>query len=119
MTFYLTAKALLSSKVKYTKQKKERYLLLIYYFASEKKRDLIKSYGITNREVDYTTIAGRLRTVSQSDYSHPTGVGVYPFYGTHVPTHRNSCIIMGTKTQISLNGPHLSEHYIKENNSTL
>ena len=36
------------------------------------------------------------RTVSWSNYSHPTGV-VYRFYRAHLPTHRNSCVFQGQK----------------------
>ena len=44
------------------------------------------------KKFDPTAIADRLRTVSWSNYIHPTGV-VYRFYRAHLPTHRNSCVI--------------------------
>ena len=50
---------------------------------------------------DYTAIADRLRTVSWSNYSHPTGV-VYRLYRVHLSTHRNSCVIEGKNMQILL-----------------
>ena len=43
---------------------------------SKKQRDNIKN---ATNNFDYTTIADRLRTVSWSNSSHPTGV-VKPFY---------------------------------------
>ena len=39
---------------------------------SKKQRDNIKN---ATKTIDYTTIADRLRTVSWSNSSHPTGVG--------------------------------------------
>ena len=53
------------------------------------------------KKFDYTAVADRLRTVSWSNYSHPTGV-VYRFYRAHLPTHRNSCVIKGKNMQILL-----------------
>ena len=53
------------------------------------------------KKFDYTAVADQFRTVSWSNYSHQTGL-VYQFYKAHLPTHRNSCIIEGTKIQISL-----------------
>ena len=44
---------------------------------------------------DYTAVADRLRTVSWSDYGHPTGV-VYLVYGPVLPTPRNSNVIKRT-----------------------
>ena len=72
----------------------------------EKGSDLNQSYDkspYTNRNVkraewqhkqrhkkfDYTAIADRLRTVSWSNYGHPTGV-VNLVYGPNIPTPRNS-----------------------------
>ena len=43
---------------------------------SKKQRDNVKN---DTKNFDYTTIAGRLRTVSWSNSSHPTGV-VKPVY---------------------------------------
>ena len=53
------------------------------------------------KKFNYTAIVDRLRTVSWSNYSHPTGV-VYRFYRANLPTHRNSCVIEGKNTQILL-----------------
>ena len=53
------------------------------------------------KKFDYTAVADRLRTVSWSNYSHPTGV-VYRFYRAHLPTHRNSYVIEGKNMQIFL-----------------
>ena len=75
----------------------------------EKGRDLTQSYDkspYTNRNVkrakwqhkqrfDYTAVANRLRTVSWSNYGHPTGV-VNLVYGPNLPTPRNSCVIKRT-----------------------
>ena len=86
--------------------------------AREKGRDLTQSYDkspYTNRNVkrakwqhkqrhkkfDYTTVVDRLRTVSWSNHGYPTGV-VNRFYGAHLPTHRNSCVINGKNMQILL-----------------
>ena len=45
---------------------------------------------------DYTTIADRIRTVSWSNSSHPTGV-VKPVYERlNLPTHRKSSVINST-----------------------
>ena len=51
------------------------------------------------KKFDYRAIADRLRTVSWSNYGHPTGV-VYRFYRAHLPTHRNSRAIEGKDMQI-------------------
>ena len=78
----------------------------------EKGRDLTQSYDkspYTNRNVkrakwqhqqrhkkfDYTAVADRLRTVSLSNYGHPTGV-VNLVYGPNLPTPRNSRVIKMT-----------------------
>ena len=41
------------------------------------------------KKFDYTAVAGRLRTVSWSNYGHPTGV-VNLVYGPNLPTNHNS-----------------------------
>ena len=53
------------------------------------------------KKLDYTAFADRLRTVSWSNYNHPTGV-VYRFYTAHLPTHCYSCVIEGKNMQILL-----------------
>ena len=80
--------------------------------AREKGRDLTQSYDkspYTNRNVkrakwqhkqrhkkfDYIAVADRLRTVSWSNYGHPTGV-VNLVYGPNLPTPRNSRVIKRT-----------------------
>ena len=80
--------------------------------AREKGRDLTQSYDkspCTNRNVrrakwqhkqrnkkfDYRAVADRLRTVSWSNYGHPTGV-VNLVYGPNLPTPRNSRVIKRT-----------------------
>ena len=47
----------------------------------------------TTKNIDYTTIADWLRTVSWSSNSHSTGVVKPGFKGTHLPPHRNSSVI--------------------------
>ena len=54
------------------------------------------------KKFNYTAIADRLKTVSWSNYSHPTGV-LCRFYRAHLPTHHNSYIIDGTNLQILRN----------------
>ena len=49
------------------------------------------------KKFDYTAVADR--TVSWSNYGHPTGV-VYRFYRTRLLTHRNSCLIKGKNIYI-------------------
>ena len=49
----------------------------------------------TTKKFDYTVVVDRLRTVSWSNYSHPTGV-VNLVYGPNLPTSRNSCGIKRT-----------------------
>ena len=81
----------------------------------EKGRDLTQSYDkspYTNRNIimakwqhnatkkfDYTAVADRLRTVSWSNYSHPTGV-VNLVYGPNLPTPRNSRVIKRKRLKI-------------------
>ena len=48
---------------------------------------------------DYKAVADRLRTVSWSNYGHPTGV-VNLVYGPNIPTPRNSCVIKMTRLKI-------------------
>ena len=82
----------------------------------QKGRDLTQSYDnlhqhkcqkgkvttqTTPQKIDNTAIVDRLRTVSWNNYSHQTGV-VCRFYRTHLPTHRNSCLIEGKNIQILL-----------------
>ena len=50
-----------------------------------------------HQNFDYTTIADRLRTVSWSNNSHPTGVVKPSLKGTNLPTHRNSSVIKQTR----------------------
>ena len=47
------------------------------------------------KKFDYTAVANRLRTVSWSNYGHPTGV-VNLVYGPNLPTPRNSRVIKRT-----------------------
>ena len=47
------------------------------------------------KKFDYTAVADRRRTVSWSNYGHPTGV-VNPVYEPNLPTPRNSRIIKMT-----------------------
>ena len=47
------------------------------------------------KKFDYIAIADRLRTVSWSNYSHPTVV-VNLVYGSNLPTPRNSSVIKRT-----------------------
>ena len=56
-----------------------------------------QSHNIKNATIkfDYTAIADRLRAVSWSKYSHPTGV-VNRFKGPNLPTPRNCCVIKRT-----------------------
>ena len=49
----------------------------------------------SRKKFDYTAVANRLRTVSLSNYGHPTGV-VNIVYGPNLPTHRNSRVIKRT-----------------------
>ena len=53
------------------------------------------------KKFDYTAIADWLRTVRCSNYSYQTG-GVYRFHRAHVPTHSNSCVMVGKNMQILL-----------------
>ena len=48
------------------------------------------------KNFDYTTIADRLRKVSWSNNSHPTGVVKPSLKGTNLPTHRKSSAINRT-----------------------
>ena len=49
------------------------------------------------KKIDYTAIADRLRTVSCSNYSHPTGVvTIVTGLRAHLPTPRNSRVIKRT-----------------------
>ena len=45
--------------------------------------------NIATKKFDWTAVADRLRTISWSNYSHPTGV-VNLAYGLNLPTPRNS-----------------------------
>ena len=47
------------------------------------------------KRFDHTAVADRLKTVSKSKYSHPTGV-VNLVYGPNLPTPRNSRVIERT-----------------------
>ena len=46
----------------------------------------------------YKAIEDQLRTVSWSNYGHPTGV----VYRAHLPTHRNNCVIASKNIKILL-----------------
>ena len=50
------------------------------------------------KKFDYRSVADRLRTVSWSNYGHPTGV-VNLVYGTKLPTPRNSHVIKRTRAE--------------------
>ena len=50
----------------------------------------------TKKNFDYTTIADRLRTVSRSNSSHPTGVVEPGLRALNLPTHRKSSVINRT-----------------------
>ena len=80
--------------------------------SNEKGRDLTKSYDKSpytnrnvkrakwqhkqrNKKVEYRAVADRLRTVSWSNYGHPTGV-VNLVYGPNLNTPRNSRVIKRT-----------------------
>ena len=47
------------------------------------------------KKFDYRVVADKLRTVSWSNYGHPTGV-VNLVYGLNLPTRRNSRLIKRT-----------------------
>ena len=51
---------------------------------------------------DYTPIADRLRTVSWSNNSHPTGVVKSGLKDTNLPTHHKSSVINRTCIEIIL-----------------
>ena len=48
------------------------------------------------KKIDYTAVADRLRTVSWSNYGHPTGV-VNLVHGPNLPTNHNSRVIKRTQ----------------------
>ena len=54
------------------------------------------------KKFDYTAVADRLKTVSCSNYGHPTGV-VNLVYGPNLPTPRNSRVIKKTQNSHSKN----------------
>ena len=56
------------------------------------------------KKFDYTAVADRLRTVSWSNYGHPTGV-VNLVYGPNLPTNRNSIVIKRTHVKKFVNKP--------------
>ena len=56
------------------------------------------------KKLDYTVVADRLRTVSWSNYGHPTGV-VNLVYGPNLPTPCNSCVIKRTHVKKYVNKP--------------
>ena len=56
------------------------------------------------KKFDYTAVADRLRTVSWSNYSHPTGV-VNLVYWPNLPTPRNSRLIKRTHVKKFVNKP--------------
>ena len=49
------------------------------------------------KNFDNTTIEDRLRAVSWSNDSYPTGVVKLGLKGTNLPTHRNSSVIKWTR----------------------
>ena len=86
------------------------YSQILISIKRKKGRDLTQSYDknpYTNRNVksdniynatkkfDYTAVADRLRTISCSNYGHPTGV-VNLVYGPDLPIPRNSRVINRT-----------------------
>ena len=54
---------------------------------SKKHRDNIKN---ATKNFDYTAVSDRLRTVSRSNSSHPTGVVKRILWGANLPTHCNA-----------------------------
>ena len=48
-----------------------------------------------HKKFDYTAVVDRLRTVSWSNYGHPTGV-INLVYGPNLPTPRNNRVIKRT-----------------------
>ena len=65
-----------------------------------KKKQLTTTRRYQN--VDYTTIAGRLGTVSWSNNSHPTGVVKPDLKGTNLPGHHKSSVINRTWHDINI-----------------
>ena len=55
----------------------------------------VVKFCVVTRKFDYTAVADRLRTVSWSNYGHPTGV-FNLVYGPNLPTPRNSRVIKRT-----------------------
>ena len=54
-----------------------------------------QQYKDATKELDNTAIADKLKTVSWSRQSHPTGV-VKPVSGPNIPTNHKSCVIKRT-----------------------
>ena len=55
---------------------------------------------------DYRAVADRLKTVSCSNYGHPTGK-VNLLYGPNLPTPRNSRVIKRTRVYKFVNKPYI------------
>ena len=68
---------------------------------TEMSKRLSDNTNNATKKFDYTAVADQLRTVSWSNYSHPTGV-FYRFYRAHLPTHLHSCVIEGMNMTILL-----------------
>ena len=58
----------------------------------------------TPKKFDYRAVADQLRTVSWSNYGHPTGV-VNLVYGPNLPTPRNSRVMKRTHIKKFVNKP--------------
>ena len=82
----------------FNKREKGRYLTQSYnkspYTSRNVKRQSDNTYNAT-KKFDYTAVADRLRTVSWSNYGHPTCV-VNLVYRPNLPTPRNSRVIKRT-----------------------
>ena len=66
---------------------------------TEMSKGLSENTNNVTKKCEYTAVADRLRTVSWSNYSHPTGV-VNLVYGPNLPTPRNSRVIKRTHIYI-------------------
>ena len=89
-TFYICLEKLSISIVK----RKGRYLTQSYDKSPYTHRKIQKQSDNT-KTPPKTTIADRLRTVSWSDDSHPTGV-IKLVYETPTPSNHKSCVIKRT-----------------------
>ena len=85
-------------------EKKGRDLTQSYYkspYTNANVKRATRQHKDVNKKFDYSAIADRLRTVSWSNYSHPTRMG-YRFYKAHLPTYCKSCVIEGKNMQMLL-----------------